>query len=63
MLMRLWRSFWDWFTEPMPFPRDHWYRREVLVIWEEYFAADADAPETEAIFLQLHHEVDTRQPS
>ena len=26
-LMRLWLSFWAWFTEPMPFPRDHWYRR------------------------------------
>jgi hypothetical protein len=41
MLARLWRSFWQWFAEPVPFPRDHWYRQEVIVLWDMYFEEDA----------------------
>jgi len=48
-LMRLCLSFWAWFTEPMPFPRDHWYRRRVVIIWDE-FECDGDPalPESRA---------------
>jgi hypothetical protein len=57
-LMRLWLSFWAWLTEPMPFPRDHWDRREVMIIWDE-FDCDGDPalPESRA-----GEPVDSRSP-
>jgi hypothetical protein len=45
----LWRRFWDWFLEPMPFPRDHWYRPKVIVIWDEFYRdGDPATPESQA---------------
>jgi hypothetical protein len=41
-LMRLWLTFWAWFTEPMPFPRDHWYRRKVVILWALWDEFDCD---------------------
>ncbi len=38
-LMRQWLGFWAWFTEPMPFPRDHWYRQGVVILWDEFDGA------------------------
>ena len=29
-------SFWAWFTEPLPFPRDHWHQGDVVVLWNEF---------------------------
>lgn len=35
MWRQLWQLFLDWFMEPMPFPRDHWYRRETPIVRRE----------------------------
>ena len=57
-LQRSWSSFWAWFTEPMPFPRDHWYGRMVTIIWDEFDReGDPALPESRA-----EDPVDSRSP-
>jgi hypothetical protein len=46
MIRRLWQKFWAWFTTPMPFPRDHWFRPKAVILWDE-FNRDGDRESSE----------------
>jgi len=49
MLQQLWRSLWLWLTEPVPFPRDHWYRPRVRILWEELDREEMDGSRLEGL--------------
>ena len=48
MFRCLWQMFWDWLMAPTAFPRDHWDRRRVIVIWDEYSIDEDDLTNSES---------------